>query len=90
MADADLPNLTPDQISHFERLINNGDAIKSLRQYAIELSRSGMKRKEVYRIFLTFHEILQSQGREDEVATIGDVMDMITDTYAPFNLNLPQ
>lgn len=82
--------MIPDQINRFERLIRERDPIESLRQYAIELSHSGMKRKEIYRIFLAFHEILQSQGRENEVAIIGDVMDMITDTYSPFNLNLPQ
>lgn len=54
------------------------------------MSASGRKRSEIYLCFLAYHEILQGDGREDEVATIGDVMDMILDNYSPNNLNLPK
>ena len=85
-----LPALTPDQISEFQACLADTKPIDRLRQIAVRLSGEGMKQREIYLLFLAHHVALESQGEEDQAAVLGDVMDMITDTYPPFNLNLPK
>jgi hypothetical protein len=66
------------------------DPTESLRQYALELAASGLRRQQIYDLFLEMYEELTEAGRELEEYQIGDVMDMITGTYAPFNLDIPK
>jgi hypothetical protein len=62
----------------------------SLCAYAVELSANGLKRSAILALFVDFHRMLQEQEREADEAILGDVMDMIANTFKPFNLNLPE
>lgn len=63
---------------------------EALRHYALGLASQGLKRQAIYDLFFEFHEELAATGREADKDCLGDVMDMIMDTYPPFNLNIPQ
>lgn len=65
------------------------DPVAVLRAIAVEWSRAGLGRKAIHSIFLDLHKQLQERGGTKEEDILGDVMDMIMDTYSPMNLNLP-
>jgi hypothetical protein len=85
-----LPNLTDEEIAFFESTLAEADPVSGLRKFAQQLSSQGLKQGEVYLKFLAMHAMLQTTGREREENFLGDVMDMIVDTYPPHNLNLPK
>ncbi len=77
----------------FEAALRGGNPVEKLRNYALELSKTGVKRKPIYDMFLKFNLVLQDSNRERNEAVLGDVMDMITDSFAPDNpnnMNLPE
>jgi hypothetical protein len=82
------PSASPMDI--FEIALKASDPIEALKTYAQELSIKGLKRKEVYNRFLDFYVILQNSNSQTDEIILGDVMDMIANTFSPFNLDLPQ
>lgn len=79
-----------EKYSGFESALREKDPVFALRSIAQSHSRKGLKQKEIYNLFLDFYCVLQDSGRGQDEAILGDVMDMIVDEYAPFNLNLPK
>src|SRR5262249_476015 len=75
--------------SLIEKALRDGDPIKTLRSLAVELSSKGHPKTKIYELFLAKYLDLQNQGRETAEHMLGDVMDMITDTYPSHNLHLP-
>jgi hypothetical protein len=76
-----------------EKALADEDPVSALRKVAVDWSKTGLGRKEIYRRCLEYFCILQDSNRHDELARLGDVMDMISDSFAPGNpnnLNLPQ
>lgn len=74
----------------FERALAAVDPIKDLRAFAMQLSASGYKRREIYQFFLAFYVFLQDERRGHHENVMGDVMDMIVDRYPPHNMSLPE
>lgn len=74
----------------FEAALTADNPVEALRSIAKSLSEEGYGRRQVYEIFLEFYKHLQDVGREEDENIVGDVMDMIMDTFVPFNLNLPE
>jgi hypothetical protein len=60
-----------------------------LRELALDLNRKGLNRKEIYEIFYAYFLKLQSDNRDDDANIIGDVMDMITGWFSPYNIDIP-
>jgi hypothetical protein len=73
----------------FEQALASENPTDALRRLALELASGGRRRREVFQLFLDFDSHLQDQGRDYESALVGDVMDMISQTFAPFNLDIP-
>jgi hypothetical protein len=73
----------------FERALTAKDPIAALRKLALRLHSEGNERQAIYDIFLEFYQSLRDNERRLEEDQLGDVMDMIADQFAPFNLNLP-
>lgn len=82
--------MNTDYKEQIERALASAAPINDLRALATELSSSGLRRSEIYRIFYAYYKILQASGRQREEDVLGDVMDMVTDTYAGNNMNLPR
>jgi hypothetical protein len=77
---------TRDQI---EAALASPDRIAALRAVALDLSGRGLSRRQVYEAFLEEYMRIQHEDRESEENDMGDVMDMICNTYHP-HLNLPE
>jgi hypothetical protein len=90
MNKAKLPGLTDEDVAFFESTLAEADPVPGLRKFAQELSSQGLNQREIYLRFLAFYERLQTAEREREENILGDVMDMIVDTYPPHNLNIPK
>lgn len=85
-----MPQLSETDKARFENFLAGKEPIEALRRFALDLSAQGLKQREIYLLFLSFYDLLQAAGRDTEEALLGDVMDMIVDTYPPFNLNIPK
>jgi hypothetical protein len=72
-----------------EKALSESNPVESLREIAVELSRSGLGKRKIYEIYFDFYQVLQNQERVKEEHFLGDVMDMIMNEYPPNNLNLP-
>jgi hypothetical protein len=75
---------------HFEEALASEDPTAALRRLALDLASEGRGRRGVFKIFLDFDSFLQNEGRDYESALVGDVMDMISQHYPPFNLDIPE
>jgi hypothetical protein len=73
----------------FERALASENSVEKLREFAMRLHAEGRNRQEIYEIFFEFYQHLQNNEREMEENLLGDVMDMIMGTFAPFNLHFP-
>jgi hypothetical protein len=85
-----MPILSEADCARFLAGLSEPDPVPPLRKFAVDLSRDGLGQREIYLKFLEYYKQHLTPGQEDKVAVLGDVMDMIVDTYPPFNLNLPK
>jgi hypothetical protein len=72
-----------------EKALSEEGPVEALRAIAVAWSREGMGKKAIHDVFLELYKQLQDEERTREEDILGDVMDMIMDTYPPRNLNLP-
>jgi len=85
--------MTEEQDQRLEAALRSPTPPETLRDYALELSRKGMKRKDIYSIFREMFDTLDSEGRETEQGHIELILDSITHFMSPSNplyLNLPE
>ena len=84
-----VPHAAVPHADRFEAALREPDPIAPLRAFALELAAQGLRQGAVYDVFLTFYKYVQNTERWRDEALLGDVMDMIGDTYAPY-LHIPK
>ncbi|MBN1960367.1 MAG: hypothetical protein JW841_05435 [Deltaproteobacteria bacterium] len=72
----------------FENALKSENPINALRELVIFLNQKGIMKQKIYNIFYDYYQFLQKTGRTVDENILGDVMDMIADTYPPFDLRL--
>jgi predicted metalloprotease with PDZ domain len=73
----------------FEQAFKSPNPVETLRSLALQLHAQGRNKQEIYDIFYEFYQFLQAAERQTEEDLLGDVMDMITGTFAPHNITFP-
>jgi len=73
----------------FERALKSENPISQLRQLALKLHSEGNDKQQIYDRFHDFYKYLQDNERGRDEDLLGDVMDMITGTYEPYNISFP-
>jgi len=74
----------------FESAFTGADPIQNLKNYAVELSGGGMKRREIYDRFIKYFRFLIDAKRVDDETQFGEVLDMINDPHYGDFLDLPE
>jgi hypothetical protein len=69
--------------------LQSSNPMDSLKQVALNLSKIGLKKEEVYNIFLEHYTLFQKNGNDNGVDYLGDILDMIAGWYVGQNLDLP-
>jgi hypothetical protein len=85
--------MTEDQSKRLEAAFRSPRPPQALRDYALQLSRDGLKRKAIYAIFREMFDELENEPRETEQGHIEIVLDSITHFMSPSNplhLDLPE
>jgi hypothetical protein len=85
MSEPGIFEMTEKHSRRFEAALLSPAPMETLRDYALELSRSGMKRKEIYLIFREMFDKLKREGREVEQGSIEIILDSITQFMSPSN-----
>jgi hypothetical protein len=83
------PEPDPAMTARLEAALHSGDPRQALREIVLELAAAGMQRAAAYEMFADFYGQLREQGRQNDEDLVGDVMDMITGGFAPFNIDFP-
>lgn len=74
--------------SQIETYLKSTDPTEALRNYVLELNKSGISKEELYKIFHLHSIKLYDVGRKDDSALLEDIMDMMTGWYSGKNLDL--
>jgi hypothetical protein len=81
--------LSEDIRQRLEQALASARPVDALREFALELAARGLRRQSIYDLFFEVYKELQEAGRERDEQVLGDVMDMVTGTYSPYNLDIP-
>jgi hypothetical protein len=71
-----------------EKAFLNELPVESLRQLAIDLNEEGIGKDTILKEFHEFDTFLITEGRDNEVDILEDVIDMMTGYYVGRNLEL--
>ena len=85
--------MTEEQSHRLDAALRSPAPPEAIRDYALELSRNGLKRKAIYSIFREMFDKLENEGRETEQGHIEIILDSITHFMSPSNplyLDLPE
>ena len=71
-----------------KRLLFGQDAVKKLRNFALQLYAEGFSEKEIYQIYLESDVELQNDGTDEHlIETLEEVMDMMVGWYPCRNID---
>lgn len=71
-----------------KRLLFGQDAVKKLRNFALQLYAEGFSEKETYQIYLESDVELQNDGTDEHlIETLEEVMDMMVGWYPCRNID---
>jgi hypothetical protein len=78
----------PTQSDLILNCFTDANPTEALRQFAIDLSASGLKKEEIYQIFLNAQLEKEQLGATGKADFLGDVMDMFTGWYKGRDIDL--